>query len=44
VTNAEEDEKQQARLERRLDKVAPLAWGCLPLLALILLPSSLLTI
>ena len=47
MTNAEEDDKQQKRLERRLDKGSGCALdgcivGCLPVVALILLPSSLL--
>ena len=49
MTNAEEERKQQERLERRLESPAfqgglagCLAPGCLSALALILLPSSLL--
>ena len=52
MTNAEEDDKQQKRLERRLDKAS--GWGlegcfligigCLPVLALILLPFPLLLV
>jgi hypothetical protein len=46
MTNAEEDAKQQERLERRLDREVRYlpSWlsGCVPMLALILLPLPLL--
>lgn len=49
MTDAEEDEKQQARLERRLDKVtrAPVGCaliGCLPFWCLVFLPLPLMVL